>query len=130
MTDKKLEYTVTKTQGEFCVQTPYRHCLYVAPTEKEAVEYALYGLAELARKGVFNPNNPSAIGCTPVQHAIDVLLETIEWYRERRQEVTTKASQCLETTWPQGSDKDLLRYNEAISGLSTAVAALARVKAL
>lgn len=114
--------------------TPYRQVTYTGTTREEAIASLLFGVADLARNGAFNPHDAMAKGSPPMQHAMEVLETRLQWHLKQRKEylelhalnhgepdVSTETGMFL---GPVG------RHNEAIISLGTAIAALARVKDL
>lgn len=122
-----------KYAEEYEAWTPFRQITYVGKTREEAIAHMLFGVAELARKGSFNPADPTAKGSTPIQHVMEVLHERLAWHLEQRK--ATIESERLDKGDFRDSDTSLFngqvgRHNEAVTSLSTAIAALARVKDL
>lgn len=114
--------------------TPFRNITYVGTTREEAISAMLFGVAELARNGSFNPNDPMAKGSPPLQHAMEVLQARLEWHLARRKEYVDQYYEATGTSVPE-SNPNLFageggKNNEAIISLGTAIAALARVKDL
>lgn len=115
--------------------TPYRMVTYDGTTREEAIASLLFGVADLARQGAFNPHDAMAKGSPPLQHTMEILQERLNWHMAQRKD-------CIETTTTQNdengqvmrADEVLMstagRHNEAIISLGTAIAALARVKDL
>lgn len=115
--------------------TPFRQVTYVGTTREEAIASMLFGVADLARQGAFNPHEAMAKGSPPLQHVIEVLQERLAWHVAQRKEcietITTQSDENGEVMRP---DEVLMgsagRHNEAVISLGTAIAALARVKDL
>jgi hypothetical protein len=140
----------SETPG-YVARTPYRQVFYCGDTEHEAIGHMLRGVAQLAREGYLNPNDPESKGVPPLQHVLSLLTEFLVKNVAQRQEIIETARWVTETTprtteyvESKGYDPsipvednrknltnpDFLRLNEIISGISTAIAALARVKEL
>lgn len=113
--------------------TPYRQVTYVGTTREEAIAVMLFGVAELARNGDFNPHAAMDKGSPPLQHAMEVLETRLQWHLTRRKEYLESyqdehpAAHVDDVSVFQGGAG---RHNEAIISLGTAIAALARVKDL
>lgn len=119
----------------FEAEVPYRQITWGGATEAEAVGAMLHGVAELARRGSIHADHPERPGVTPIQHAMTILSEHLDWHVERRREQIDHTNRKQNET-PDSHDVELPnnprlnRLNEIISGLATAIAALARVKEL
>lgn len=119
--------------GRFEAWTPYRMCTYVGETPEQAIANMLHGVADLARSGHMDPNQPDAVGQTPIQHAMAVLTDRLKWQIDRRNEAIRHLN-----AGPDGegkSDDDVTdatveRHDRLIASLGTAIAALARVNDL
>lgn len=125
-------YEVLVNGGMFIARTPYRHVDYEAETREKAIGSMLRGMVEMGRDGALHPDCPTKPGTlAPLQHVMNILTEKLEWNLARRADLLFAHYQ----THPGGSDDypqdpKLARYNEVIAGISTGIAALARVKEL
>lgn len=128
-----LAYRVeVQPDGVFYATTPYRSCAYMGGTKEEAIGSLLMGVGLLSRDGHFNPNEPESMGVPPIQHAIDVMSERLCWQIDRRREKVAEAQRRLAGPGDQLVElpNSISRDSDVVSALSTAIAALARVKDL
>ncbi len=128
-----LDFSVTKQDdGTFCAFLADRACGFDGATEHEAIANLVQGAAELARAGHIDPRNPKAPGVPPLQHVLTLLQEKLAWHVEQRgAHIRLGGPNDPFQLKPEALKNDQWqRHNEVISGLATAVAALARVKEL
>lgn len=123
-----FEYKVECRDGAYQASVPYRQCVWVGDTEREAIGYMLMGIAELAYNGSIDPDEPQAPGCAPLQHVMNVLSDQLVFQLARRQERTQDA--LVNCPGQEPEVPDIGKLNDVISGLGTAIAALARIKTL
>lgn len=120
---------------------PFRRLVCVGPTKEVALATLIRSYCELARDGSFNPHAPKDRGAPTIQHVMSLLLEELhkqvqfrysDWEHMTTTEKAQVEAEKLGTTAGGAWTKDpaFARRNEVISGLSTALAALARVKEL
>jgi hypothetical protein len=125
----------------YSASIPYRCIVCIGDTADEAISSLLHYVADMARTGALDPNNPSEYGDPPIQHAIGILTERLLWQVERRHEHLGRADADIvwaERTPDEKAAKEqqemylsyVSRDNEVISALATSIAALARVKDL
>ena len=124
-----------KFPGTFEAWTPYRHVTYSGTTREEAIASLLFGVADLARTGAFNPHDAMAKGSPPLQHTMEILQERLNWHMAQRKDCIETATiehtpKCAEPRADEVLMGQAGRHNEAIISLGTAIAALARVKDL
>jgi hypothetical protein len=124
-----FEYSVVQKGTSFEASIPYRQIVWLGNTEREAIGSMMRGIAQLARDGSLNPDCPSRTGSPPVQFALDVLTEELGRAVELRREDAVDASASLGQPALLATP-DFARRNEVVSGIATAIAALARVKEL
>lgn len=118
--------------------TPYRQIVYHGQTPEEVIGAMLHDMAELAWRGHLNPGDPEQKGAPPLQHVMQILSYSLEWHIERRKEQIEVDNSRNPDGVPAPDPNDmrlptsprLNRLNEIISGLGTAIAALARIKEL
>lgn len=128
-------YEVRRCGDEVQASIPYRQIVWIGKSREEAIGELLRGVAELARAGSLDPKQPQRRGATPLQHVMSILEEQLAWHLERRREQIEHLNR-KERERPDANDVELPvdqrlnRLNEIISGLSTGIAALARVKEL
>lgn len=121
----KYNVQLDKSRDVYVSSVPYRQVECEGATEKDAIGNLIEMVADLAYTGKIDPSDPGRVGCHPIQHVLNVLTDRLTWELDRRQD-------CAE----HHSDDDVVALqqtaarNEVIAGLSTAIAALARVKAL
>jgi hypothetical protein len=115
---------------KFYASLPFRQVRYEAATAEDARANLMRDYCLLSRRGSFDPNNPNAEGVPMLQHVLEVLQEELDERLKSRRECTRRD----EATDTPGSDPaydDVAsKRSEVIAGLATAIAALARVKAL
>lgn len=123
-------------------KTPYRQIAYIGATYEEVIGSMLHSMARLARDGSLNPARPDEPGVPPVQHALSVLSERLQWHLGERNRHLHQAHENLRMNGqplpdvPRGGifhEQCLVgtvRCNEVIAALGTAIAALARVRDL
>jgi hypothetical protein len=107
--------------------TPYRSIVWTGNSPEEVVSAMLYALAEMSRRGTIDPRSPNSVGAPPIQHVIGFLAERLA------SRIQTRHQDLLQRTRPKATYDDLediARDNEIIAAISTAIAALARVKDL
>lgn len=117
----------------FTGATPYRQCVYMGSSIEEVLASMMFSLAMLARNGSINPEQPAEPGDPPIQHAMCILSERLDWQVKARHgaighdpaELLTLPKDAYFTAIQESS-----RCNEIIAALGTAIAALARVKDL
>jgi hypothetical protein len=117
----KYNVQLDKSRDVYVATVPYRHIEWEGATETDAIGNLIKGVADLAYTGSLDPEDPERMGCRPLQHVMNVLTDRVTWQLEQRQ-------YTIET-----SDDDSVNisyHNEVIAGLATAIAAIARVKAL
>ncbi len=137
-----MNFTVRKRTEENCAYPyeaaiPYRSCVYSGRTLEESIANLLLGISILGRDGAFDPNDPEKSGSPPVQHAIHVLTQHLLRQVEARRDHLGDAHWVpgghvtyTDLSMMPGYLKKVDRDNEVIAALSTAIAALARVKDL
>jgi hypothetical protein len=143
-----FKYKVEPCGGEmagFQASIPFRQVFWMGNTPEEATSRMLRGIAKLARDGSLDPDDPERMGCPPIQHVLGLLTRSLVWQLDRRREkidFANRNSVPLSTTiedskmsptdihQPPMLDPQFHRDNEILSGLATAIAALARVKEL
>jgi hypothetical protein len=124
-------YEVKPAAIGFEASVPYRQVVYWGETEREATGAMLKGVAELAWNGSLDPAQPERKGCPPLQHTMSILCSQLRWHLEcRRDRIDDSHDQISGEALDAQLAGDLARTNEIISGLSTAIAALSRIKAL
>lgn len=114
--------------------TPYRGISYLASTLGGAVATMLHDTAKMARGGAVHPDRPEDRGAPPIQHAISLLSERLQYEVERRAE----AVRDIQTNDPDGvqlgtktiKTVSAERHSQLIAALGTALAALGRVNDL
>lgn len=133
-------------------ELPFRSIRGEGSSPDEAVATLFRTYCELSRTGAFTPHNPDAKGVPPVQHVLNVLSEMLQGEihnrnsnREFTYENDMRADDEQSTantrpgraaggapTWGSAyrDHHVFTRDNQVISGLATAIAALARVKEL
>ena len=130
---ENYEYTIEKYKQEYHVRIPYRALVWIGDTPELAIGSMLRGVAKLARDGSMDPDYPSKPGEPAIQHAISVLTEELSRHVSSRRDMIADEPFKLAS---QGASSDLAskpafsRRNELVSGIATAIAALARVKEL
>lgn len=117
----KFDVKLDKSRDIYIASCPYRHIECEGDTEKDAIGNLLEYYCQLSYEGALDPSDPEKMGCRPIQHVMSVLVDRMTDQLEKRQYTIEK------------SDDDSVNvsyHNEVIAGLATAIAALARVKAL
>jgi hypothetical protein len=119
-------------------------CYYGGDTEEEAIASLLHGVAELARDGKMDPDDPLRLGVFPIQHAMQILQRAMALEIEQRREYTELLlgdappdGYPLDPPSDHGEDYEkkrkreyIVRRSQTISGIATAIAALGRVAEL
>lgn len=131
---------VTEREGRFEARLPFRAVVADEATRDEAIGALVHCYAELAWKGSINPHYPYRVGSPPIQHVLEILQDALQFTVELRRdnweenvlagENTAAAREQKTTAGGAWVDTQFNRRNEVISGLGTAIAALARVKEL
>ena len=128
--------------GQWDANLPFRGVYAQGSSKDEAIGGLFRVYCQLARDGSFNPHFPQRVGAPPIQHAIEILEELLRFHTTCRfDDWREHAGECDPPSKPEpGSettagglytrDPRFNRRNEVISGLATAIAALARVKEL
>lgn len=126
----------SEQDGGFTANMLYRQVYYEGSSKSEAIGSMLKGVALLARSGAFNPNRPEKRGVSTIQHCLNLLTEALseaaimrENYIEEMGIRIEEMGIRIEEGDERGYDR-LPELNAHISALSTAIAALARVKEL
>jgi hypothetical protein len=125
----------------FSVVCAHRQVMFTGNTLEEAVGHALKGYAELGWNGSINPYNPSAVGSPIIQHVLEILQHALsDQVAQRYQDWAEGAPgrEVVELAEQEGTTAGAVwsksptftRRNEIVSGIATAIAALARVKEL
>jgi hypothetical protein len=116
---------------KFYASLPFRQVFFEGATADDALACLVRGYCELSRNGSFNPGNPDARGVPMLQHVLEILQEELNSrlqlrrgcvLPERKEDDTPANEPVYDDTTSKRSD--------VIAGLATAIAALARVKAL
>jgi hypothetical protein len=115
----------------YVAATPYRHVVWNGETPEAAIGSMMRSLAMYARSGHMNPKYPCEPGDPPIQHVMNILSERLAWQIERRHDNLSEAARESELSdvQPELTPK-AARSSDIIAALSTAIAALARVKDL
>jgi hypothetical protein len=132
--------------GMWDAHLPFRRVYAQGSSKEEALAGLVRVYCQLARDGSFNPHFPQRVGAPPIQHAIEILNEILKFHvTSRYDDWRDLASECDHPADDRGAakpgeettaggrytrDPRFNRRNEVISGLATAIAALARVKEL
>jgi hypothetical protein len=123
--------TVEQEGDRFKASLPFRSLTSEAGSEEEARAGLLRLMCELSRNGSFDPHNPDARGVPPVQHALEVLYEELgNQLNLRRGAVLPFRDDNDEPENEVSYDADVGKRSDVLSGVATALASLARVKAL
>lgn len=115
---------------------PYRNVIWTGNTAEEALSCMLSGLCEYSRSGQFNPSAPRDPGAPPIQHALELLVERLDWDIKHRAAHlrSVRADEFNpepdESAAKQAAISNVVKNNEIIAALATSIAALARVKDL
>lgn len=136
-----VERTEPSEPFRYEASLPFRQVICEGDTEASAVASLMRSYCEMARAGSFNPHSPFNRGAPTIQHVMSLLMEELGrqlQYRYSDWEHMTQTEevhdQAVELETPAGGawtkNPAFARRNEVISGLSTALAALARVKEL
>jgi hypothetical protein len=135
--DWKLEATQLES-GQWDARLPFRSLYAQGSSKDEAVGGLMREYCQLAREGAFNPHRPHHVGAPPIQHAMEILEEQLRFHTASRYDDWNElAGESIPADPPETTaggmytrDPRFARRNEVISGLATAIAALARVKEL
>jgi hypothetical protein len=104
--------------------------IYCGKTEHEAIAWMLGGVAELGWKRYLDPEDPShysGVSSDPIQHCLELLAEVqVATLAERRSYLRSEYA----GTVPKNpvSEREKARLSELAGNISTAMAALARIK--
>lgn len=123
----------------FFASLPFRDVVGEGATVEEAAGDLLRAYARLAYYGSLDPEAPNDVGAPPLQHVMNILqrllqkrlLQRFEDWRDRSIDAHAEAG-FPEATAGSNWTKDPIfaRTNEVLSGIATAIAALARIKEL
>lgn len=115
----------------YMVQLKDRSICCTGSSAAEAIACALHEVAQLARDGHLDPNEPERPGCPPIQHVMNILSDRVAWHIARRRESCDAVDKL---PGQQDVYRDSARrfgpQDENIAALGTAIAALARIKDL
>lgn len=127
---------------DFTASLPFREGVeFKGATRDEAIGNLIRGYAELAWEGFVNPYAPHRRGVPAIQHVLEILVTRLEFeaglrrsdWQENVLTVENVAAAQERQTTAGGAWLDtpqFKRRNDVISGIATAIAALARVKEL
>jgi hypothetical protein len=119
---------VSQSSDRVSIRCPYRELVVEGDSLNDAVGQALKLYCELGARGSINPEHPDRPGGNVIQHVMSVLSKAMESAIELRRGCGPVVDSDGNITNPHAAV--FSQRNQEISGLATALAAVARVNVM